>query len=71
MNLRDQQLSYGQKSFLKAFEPFVLPKVNQAIIFINQWMNLRDQQLSYIQVADQLEKELGLINYSIKSHWLT
>ncbi|SEL23484.1 TIGR02687 family protein [Carnobacterium iners] len=48
------------EEFPKAFEPFVLPKVNQAIIFINQWMNLRDQQLSYIQVADQLEKELGI-----------
>lgn len=48
------------KEFPKAFVPFVLPKVNQVTIFINQWMNLKDQQTSYTQVANLLETELAI-----------
>lgn len=48
------------EEFPKAFESFKLPKMNQVIIFMNQWMNLKDQQSSYIQVANRLESELAI-----------
>ncbi len=44
-------------SLLKRYQ---LPKRNQVIIFINQWMNLKNQQESYIEVADCMEQDLGI-----------
>lgn len=44
----------------KPLKPFILPKMNQTIIFINQWMNFKNQQTSYINVSNRLEKEIAI-----------
>lgn len=47
----------------KPFKRCVLPKTNQIVIFINQWMNLKNQQTSYTNVANCLEKEINIAEF--------